>query len=145
MVLKATYLKFRHTELFSKLTFSKIKDCNPAQCGNFRIFLTLRFLREINLKNLEVAKLPFFTTLGALNYVKLVKFSHLKVKKKNSNGSKMCKMADLALLKSSILISRKIWGIEKSWNFHTVPCFPKYTTFSLRNVHYIEWNAFTKS
>ena len=29
-------------------------------------------------------------------------------------------MADFALLDSSTLISRKIWEIEKSWNFHTV-------------------------
>ena len=29
-------------------------------------------------------------------------------------------MADFALLESPKLISRKIWVIEKSWNFHTV-------------------------
>ena len=29
-------------------------------------------------------------------------------------------MADFALQESSKLISRKIWVIEKSWNFHTV-------------------------
>ena len=29
-------------------------------------------------------------------------------------------MADFALQESSKLISRKIWMIEKSWNFHTV-------------------------
>ena len=32
-------------------------------------------------------------------------------------------MADFALLKSPKLISRKIWVIEKSWNFHTVFTF----------------------
>ena len=30
-------------------------------------------------------------------------------------------MADFALLESPKLISRKIWVIEKLWNFHTVP------------------------
>ena len=29
-------------------------------------------------------------------------------------------MADFALLESPKLISRKVWVIEKSWNFHTV-------------------------
>ena len=32
----------------------------------------------------------------------------------------MIKPADFALLESQKLISRKIWVIEKSWNFHTV-------------------------
>ena len=30
----------------------------------------------------------------------------------------MGKMAELVLLESPKLISRKIWGIEKSWNLH---------------------------
>ena len=30
-------------------------------------------------------------------------------------------MADFALLETPKLISRKIWVIEKAWNFHTVP------------------------
>ena len=34
--------------------------------------------------------------------------------------SKCVKMADFALLDSSILISRKIWVMEKSCNFHTL-------------------------
>ena len=32
----------------------------------------------------------------------------------------MAKMAVFALLESSKWISRKIWVIQKSWNFHTV-------------------------
>ena len=43
--------------------------------------------------------------------------NHEKLKFK---ASKFVKMADFALLESPILISRKIWVIEKSWNFHTV-------------------------
>ena len=33
-------------------------------------------------------------------------------------------MSDFAILESPILISRKIWVVEKSWNFHTVRAGP---------------------
>ena len=42
---------------------------------------------------------------------------HEKIK---FRASKCVRMADLALLELSKLISRKIWVIEKSWNFNTV-------------------------
>ena len=38
----------------------------------------------------------------------------------------MAKMAVSELLASPKLISRKIWVIEKSWNFHTVPTVPPF-------------------
>ena len=50
---------------------------------------------------------------------------------KNSLNSKFraykcVKIADFVLLEVSWLISRKIWVIEKSWNFHTVLRMPKW-------------------
>ena len=50
-------------------------------------------------------------------------------------------MADFALLESPELISRKIWVIEKSWNFHTVFCdfstiYPIFREFSKINIPY---------
>ena len=43
-----------------------------AQCGNFRIFLSLRFYVKSILEHIEVLKLPFFAILGALNVDNLV-------------------------------------------------------------------------
>ena len=40
--------------------------------------------------------------------------------KSKFKASKCVEMADFALQESSKLISRKIWVIQKSWNFHTV-------------------------
>ena len=71
---------------------------------------------------LQPQKLLFFATL---DFVDLVDFSLHKVHKKSCKKSilgtsKCVEMADFALVKSPNLISQKIWGIEKSWNFHTV-------------------------
>ena len=46
-------------------------------------------------------------------------------------------MADFALQKSTKLISRKIWVIEKLWNFHTV------SIFLLVNMQHL-WFLFSK-
>ena len=43
-----------------------------AQCGNFRIFLSLRFYVKSLLENLEVLKLTSSAILGTLNFVNLV-------------------------------------------------------------------------
>ena len=73
------------------------------------------------LENQEVLKLPLFAIFKSLVF--LVGFSIQKVqkfKKSKSIASKCVKMVDFALLESLKLISRKIWVIEKSRNFHTV-------------------------
>ena len=51
-----------------------------------------------------------FSTFWGLNCTQLTKFK----------APKMAKTVVLALFHSSKLISRKIWVMEKSWNFHTV-------------------------
>ena len=43
-----------------------------------------------------------------------------KPKKSKFRASKCVKMANFALLENQKLISRKIWVIEKLWNFHIV-------------------------
>ena len=52
-----------------------------TQCGNQRIFLSLRFLREINFGETQSSKTAVFAILGALNLVNLVNFSLQKVQK----------------------------------------------------------------
>ena len=42
-------------------------------------------------------------------------------------------MADFVLLKSPTLISRKIWMIEKSWNFHSVKYVHRLQFFNLKS------------
>ena len=49
-------------------------EANP-QCGNFRIFLSLKFYVKSILENLDVVKLPFFATLAALNLFHMVNFN----------------------------------------------------------------------
>ena len=39
-----------------------------SQCGNLRIFLSLKFYVKSILENLEVLKLPFLPLLGALKF-----------------------------------------------------------------------------
>ena len=51
-----------------------------TQCGNFIIFLSLRFYVKSILENLEIVKLAtIFVILWALNFAKLVYFSFQKV------------------------------------------------------------------
>ena len=51
------------------------------QCGNCRIFLSIRFHVKSTLENFEVLKLTFFAILGVLNLDNLVHFSLSKVQK----------------------------------------------------------------
>ena len=50
-----------------------------AQCGNLRIFLSLRFYVQSIIENQGVLKLPFFSIFGALNLVNLVNYILKKV------------------------------------------------------------------
>ena len=89
----------------------------------FHDFSNIQILREINFDISWCAKKPFkhnwrlwilifmhFCTFWRLKFTKWTKFT----------APKMAKTASFALLESTKLISRKIWVIGKSWNFHTV-------------------------
>ena len=91
-------------------------------CGNFSMFLSLRFCVKSIFWGSGSSKTDIFAILGALNFVVLVNFSPQEVKRciKINRASNCGKMADFALLESSKMISRKKWMIQKSWNFHTV-------------------------
>ena len=113
---------------FSISYFHKICKLNQVhifrytQCGNFMIFLSLRFyVKAIFVESIS-AESAILTHLGALNFefhefcifwrlqsTKLTKF----------RAPNMAKMA-LELLNSPKLISRKIWVTEKFCNFHTI-------------------------
>ena len=96
------------------------------QCGNFMIFLSLRFCMKSILWILEVQKLPFLPFLG-LRILLIWSFSAFKkcrnAWKSKFRASKCIKMANFALQNSKKLISRKIRVTEKSCNFHTVGKF----------------------
>ena len=77
-----------------------------SQCGNFMIFLSLRFYVKSNLGEARSSKTAVFAIFEALNFVDLVNFSLSKLYK--FSASICVKMADFALLGSSNLISRKI-------------------------------------
>ena len=100
-----------------------------AQCGNFMIFLSLRFYVKTILENLEVQNLLFFTHLGALNFdfYEFCTFWRLKSTKLTKlRAPKMAIKAVLELLDSPKLFSRKIWITEKFRNIPTVHfCFCK--------------------
>ena len=63
-----------------------------AQCGNFMIFISLRFYVKSIFEYSRSAKTAFFAILGAVNFVNLVNISLLILKKF------MKRMADFALL-----------------------------------------------
>ena len=119
---------------FNKFSVSNY-DLNTTQCGNFTIFLSLRFY--VKSGDARSTKSAILTRFGPLDFnfyvffcplwsVKLTKKSKLKV-------SKIEKRTFLELLHSSKLISRKIWMTEKSWNFHTAVCMVQSTVWKFRD------------
>ena len=75
-----------------------------TQCGNFRIFLLLRFYVKSILINFKARKLPFwpFRQLWILNFWESLTFSKVKFSQKlKFNTSKAVKMAIFDLLKSA--------------------------------------------
>ena len=81
-----------------------------TQCGNFRIFLPLRFYVKSMLGISKVQKSPL-TFLEALNFEFHTFLNFLRpeiLPEKNSEHSKLQRMAVFKLLKRSKLISRKI-------------------------------------
>ena len=82
--------------------------CCP-QCGNFRIFLPLRFYVKSIFAKFKRSKLPF-EQLWRLWILTLWKVQN----------SELVKIAGFRASKWPKLISRKIWVREKSQYFHTV-------------------------
>ena len=72
------FLKVRyfHVKRFSLTLISRKK--HRVEIAEF---FSLSDFTWNQLENLEVQKLPFFAILGAVNFVNLVKFSHLRVPK----------------------------------------------------------------
>ena len=56
-------------------------------------------------------------------FLHFLKAEMYQINKFRALAPKMAKTSVLELLDSPKLISRKIWMIEKSWNFHTVTCW----------------------
>ena len=89
----------------------------------FQHFSVTQILREINFEDSWSAKSAILTHLEALNFEFLYFLHFLKAEIYQMNkihSPKMAKTAVFALLEFTKLISRKIWMIQKSWNFHTV-------------------------
>ena len=81
---------------------------------SFGLIQSLRFYVKSKLANLEVKNLPFFKQILRLWIMISVDFLHFL------KAAIYQITAVLELLDSPILISRKIWMTEKSWNFQTV-------------------------
>ena len=95
----------------------------------FLDFRITQILREIKFGNSRSAKSATFTHSKALNsdfyeffYFQRLKFTKL-TKFRAPKMAKMAKMAVFELLDSPKLISRKIWVVEKPWNFHIMYVF----------------------
>ena len=90
-----------------------------TQCGNFRIFLSLRFYVKSILEHLEVFFLPIFVISGILKFVNLLNVSLQKRQKnhKKPNSEPLygleIRIAYFESLDSPTLISRKILVTRK--------------------------------
>ena len=117
--------------LTSKPNWSKCRGCFLPIVSEFCLhtvwkfkdFSISRILREINFEDSWSAKSAILPHLEALNfgYYLFLHFLKGEIDQINKNQKpKICKKGSFSLQESSKLISRKIWVIEKSWNFHTV-------------------------
>ena len=84
----------------------------------FRQFLRLKILREINVGEFRSVNIAFLAIFWGSEFCQFGKFQP-------SKSAKMHENQDFAILESRKLISRKIWVIEKSWNLHAVLLFSK--------------------
>ena len=109
-----------------------LKNYNPltidalgihTQCGNFRIFQSLRFYVKSILRIVKVKKSAIFAVFEAPNFyfwsISAPKCAKIH-KKSRFRASKCVIMSDFSLQESPKLISHKIWVIEKFLNFHSV-------------------------
>ena len=102
------------------------RSARIAQCGNYKIFPSLRFYVKSKLANLKYQNLSFLhiERQWILTFFIFALFGgwYLFTKLTKFRVPKMVEMVFLELLDSSKLISRKIWITKKWWNFHTVNC-----------------------
>ena len=106
--------KFQHFSITQILREVNFGECKSSKTAVFAIFGIL-----------EVQNLPFYyiQSLLILIFVNFFIFWRLKCTKRTKvTTPKMSKRDVFALQESSKLTSRKIWVIEKSWNFHTLNC-----------------------
>ena len=91
------------------------------QCGNLANFLPLWFHVKSNLADFRRSKTAVFNNFEGFRFWSLEKFHTWIVKSVSKfSAAQMVTMAGLGASKWSKLISRKIWVVEKSWNFHIV-------------------------
>ena len=114
-VFKRTSASYVQTKLKNQINQVRLDDI--PQCGNFRIFLQLRFYVKSNLITLNPQKLLFspFEQLWIFNFWEILTFSSVKFFQKSKFiAFKIVKMTVFETLNSTKLISRKIWGFLKS-------------------------------
>ena len=102
-----TFTKFMSKKCDSKCLLGISILCYSVEF--FFIFLSPRFCVKSILEKQKVLKILFLQFLA-----------YKKFKKSNFRASKCVKFVDFSLLKSPILISRKIWVKEKLWFPHCV-------------------------
>ena len=73
------YSVAKHVRLQYLLHMWAIFSVANSQCGNFMIFLLLRFYVKSILRVLGLPKLPFFAISGVVNFVNLVNFNLQKL------------------------------------------------------------------
>ena len=93
-------LSVKHKRIFSlasQLKAGKGKGHYYTQCGNFRIFQSLRFYVKSMLENLEVLKTAVFAIFRGCGFCSFGKFQLSKSAKFKFGASKCVKMAHLVL------------------------------------------------
>ena len=80
-----------------------------SQCGNFRIFLSLRFYVKSILESWEVPKLLSLQFYGHCSNLVTVSLQKVQKMKTSEPPNLLFKMADFKTPDLSTLISRKIW------------------------------------
>ena len=110
-----------------------VLDSLSPQCGNFRIFQSLRFYVKSILGILEVQILQFLAIFWVMNFANFWNFSTQKSakihKNPNSEPLNVLKWQILHFWNLQKLISHKTRVIEKWWNFHTVCKLTWFLTF----------------
>ena len=111
-------------------------QCNNTQCGNYRIFLSFSFLREIKIYHFET----HLETLWSLSFVNLSTFWRLQVAKLcKFNGPKMA----LNCIFTTSKFSKNLFHVISEWQKNSdifTPC----TNLNIPNVGNSEKSGHTK-
>ena len=95
-------------------------EIQEPQCGNFRIFLSLRFYVKSSVGECRKTKTAVFSIFGLWILKSWLITDFKKYKNDKNQNSEHLDMVDFSLIVSPKLISRKNLVIEKSWKLHTV-------------------------